>query len=150
MAAHPDFRHYHRRPRIRPQVIHAYCAHQAHRRLYLPLNGFDIAATGWFRIHGKDHGMWGGLCHTKVSICHGHCYQDGTFDIVPLSPEARCSPTSVAAHTLYEKSRPDILPGPGGSLDLNSSQYEQLSDGRSVRVGGAQFLRSRELIFHTR
>ncbi|KAF2230079.1 hypothetical protein EV356DRAFT_492711 [Viridothelium virens] len=63
-----------------------------------------------------------------------------SFDIVPLRPEARCTAFSVAAHTLYEKSRPDILPGPGGSLHLESATYEQLDDGRTVRVRGARFL----------
>ena len=65
---------------------------------------------------------------------------DGTFDIKPLSTDSICTPSSVAAHTLYEKTRPDILVGPGGSLDLTKSKYEALSDGRSVRVRGGNFL----------
>jgi len=60
--------------------------------------------------------------------------------VKPLSQSSICTPASVAAHTLYEKSRPDILPGPGGSLDLTKTQYEALSDGRSVRVRGGNFL----------
>ena len=46
---------------------------------------------------------------------------------------------SVAAHTLYEKTRPDILHGPGGYLDLTHSKYVPLEDGISVRVRGATF-----------
>lgn len=46
---------------------------------------------------------------------------------------------SVAAHTLYEKTRPDILIGPGGSLDLTSSTYVQSVDGVSVLVKGSSF-----------
>lgn len=41
-----------------------------------------------------------------------------SFELTPLNPIERCSPLSVAAHTLYEKTRPDLLPGPGGILDL--------------------------------
>lgn len=62
-----------------------------------------------------------------------------SFDIRPLDPEARCTKISVAAHTLYEKSRPDILLGPGGALDLNTATYEELPDQRTVRVHGAKF-----------
>ena len=61
-----------------------------------------------------------------------------------MSPESRCAPYSVAAHTLYEKARPDILSGPGGDMDLTTTKYEQLSDGMTVRVLGAQFKASRD------
>ncbi|KAL6249302.1 hypothetical protein RBB50_003155 [Rhinocladiella similis] len=61
------------------------------------------------------------------------------FDIVPNNPAAACTPVSVAAHTLYEKTRPDILVGPGGTLDLRATTYQQLPDNRTVRVRGATF-----------
>jgi len=60
------------------------------------------------------------------------------FDIVPLDPKSRCTPVSVAAHFLYEKTRPDIIHGPGGALNLNDTSYEQVDD-RTVRVRGARF-----------
>ena len=86
----------------------------------------------------------GAVCSTpKSHSAQSIVYMDGTFDIKPLSPYSRCIPSSVAAHALYEKSRPDILPGPGGNLDLNHSKYKQLPDGRSVRVSGAEFYLSR-------
>jgi hypothetical protein len=75
--------------------------------------------------------LWGGFTPMgKILECGGVCavpkshgamatvYQDGTFDVAPLDPKSRCTRISVAAHTLYEKSRPDILHGPGGYLDL--------------------------------
>jgi hypothetical protein len=65
----------------------------------------------------------------------------GSFDLEPMNPAERCTPLSVAAHTLYEKSRPDMLPGPGGVLDLNGARYEALDD-RRVRVSGGVFLPS--------
>ena len=61
-----------------------------------------------------------------------------SFDLEPMNPAERCTPASVAAHTLYEKSRPDLLPGPGGVLDLAGSRYEALDD-RRVRVSGSVF-----------
>ena len=62
------------------------------------------------------------------------------FDVVPINPSARCTAVSVAAHTLYEKSRPDVLVGPGGTLDLLETTDEELKDGRTLRVRGAKFI----------
>jgi hypothetical protein len=96
--------------------------------------------------------IWGGFAHMgKILECGGLCgvpksngamatvYEDGTFDVAPLDPDSKCTPVSVAAHTLYEKSRPDILYGPGGHLDLTSMKTEALKDERSVRVTGGLF-----------
>lgn len=69
-------------------------------------------------------------------------YLDGeSFEVEPLNPERRCTVTSVAAHTLYEKSDPVMLPGPGGHLDLSQTSFEQVDDGR-VRVCGSRFVPS--------
>lgn len=61
-----------------------------------------------------------------------------SFDLVPMSAAERCTPLSVAAHTLYEKSRADLLAGPGGVLDLGEATYEAL-DERTVRVRNSRF-----------
>jgi hypothetical protein len=86
----------------------------------------------------------GGLCGTpKSNGAMGTIYQCSRFDVTPLGPSSKCTPISVATHTLYEKSRPDILYGPGGYHNLNKMNTEALEDGRSVRVSGGifQFLR---------
>lgn len=61
-----------------------------------------------------------------------------SFDLEPMSAKERCTPLSVAAHTLYEKSRADLLAGPGGVLDLNTATYTAL-DARAVRVERSVF-----------
>ena len=61
------------------------------------------------------------------------------FVLEPLSTERRCTTLSVAAHTLYEKSNPLVLPGPGGVLDLNQTTFEQISDS-AVKVQGSRFI----------
>jgi hypothetical protein len=66
-------------------------------------------------------------------------YENGTFDISAVDPEAVCTRISVAAHSLYEKSRPDILYGPGGYLELANTTFQQLEDQRTVRVSGSTF-----------
>ena len=64
------------------------------------------------------------------------------FVLEPLNPTRQCTVTSVAAHTLYEKSDPRSLPGPGGTLDLTDCQFEAAGDGR-VRVSGTRLHRER-------
>jgi hypothetical protein len=59
------------------------------------------------------------------------------FRLFPTNPARRCTVRSVAAHSLYEKSNPWLLPGPGGLLDLRDVVYEQL-DERTVRVTGSR------------
>jgi hypothetical protein len=61
------------------------------------------------------------------------------FELEPVNPAERCTEMSVAAHTLYEKSHPFLLPGPGGTLDLSHCRYQQITD-RRVRVSGSKFL----------
>ncbi|OJD32527.1 caib baif family enzyme [Diplodia corticola] len=82
----------------------------------------------------------GGLCATPKSRgATATAYADGSFDIAPLDPRARCVPLTVAAHSMYEKSAPDVLNGPGGSVDVRGATYRALRDGRSVRVRGSEF-----------
>lgn len=61
------------------------------------------------------------------------------FEVEPLNPERKCTPVSVSAHTLYEKSNPYILPGPGGHLDLSGCTFTAVSE-RRVRVEGSRFV----------
>ena len=64
------------------------------------------------------------------------------FVVETLSEERACTVTSVSAHTLYEKSDPYHLPGPGGSLDLSKTEFEQI-DPRRVTGHGNRFLAGR-------
>ena len=145
MTAQPDFDIIIGGRAYDPSPYIAYCAYQARQSFSLPLKALSTKQLGGFAFMGKIMEC-GALCSTpKSSSAMAKIYLDGTFDIVPLSMGSICTPTSVAAHTMYEKTRPDILPGPGGKLDLSSSQYEQLPDNRSVRVRGAKYLSAREL-----
>ncbi|RWB70022.1 MAG: acyclic terpene utilization AtuA family protein [Mesorhizobium sp.] len=72
------------------------------------------------------------------SDCMLGTLSDSAFTLETLSPNRRCTVASVAAHTLYEKSDPYHLPGPGGSLDLTQTCFEQLDEHR-VRVSGSRF-----------
>src|SRR5262249_38972846 len=64
---------------------------------------------------------------------------DDAFDVFPLREDYRCSPQSVASHTLYENADPFDLREPSGTLDTREARYEAISD-RAVRVSGSHFV----------
>lgn len=61
------------------------------------------------------------------------------FLVEPLNPKRACTTTSVAAHSLYEKSDPLRLYGPGGIVDLSDVRFEK-HDERTVKVSGSRFV----------
>jgi hypothetical protein len=63
---------------------------------------------------------------------------DDGFVLEPLDPPLRCTPNSVAAHTLYETADPYRLIMPSGTLDARAATYEPLDD-RRVKVRGGTF-----------
>jgi hypothetical protein len=126
-----------------PAPYVAYCAIQLRRQFpKLASTEVDTRYGGFYHM-GKIMEC-GGQCSTpKTHGAISTVYPDGKFDVRPLAPESRCTPYSVAAHALYENTRPDILRGPGGELHLKDSRYGQLQDGRTVRVSGSQYKFSR-------
>ena len=81
------------------------------------------------------------ICATpgSASDCMMGYLGEDYFEVEPLSPDRKCTPTSVSAHTLYEKTDPYILPGPGGHLNLLDCTFEAVSE-RRVRVRGSRFV----------
>jgi hypothetical protein len=63
------------------------------------------------------------------------------FVLEALSPKRRFTRESAAAHTLYEKSDPYRLPGPGGVIDLHASSFTEIGEGR-VEVRGSRHERT--------
>jgi hypothetical protein len=61
-----------------------------------------------------------------------------SFEVFPLRDDYRCTPQSIASHSLYENADPFRIHEPGGTLDTTNAQYVALSD-RSVRVSGGRF-----------
>jgi len=107
-----------------------------------------FAAIGIY--HGKDPGLSYHL--GKILECGALCAEPGTtkdsilgtitddaFLVQSLNPARKCSPTSVAAHTFYEKEHPYILHGPGFTLDLEHCRFEEQEEG-VVRVTGSRFI----------
>lgn len=96
--------------------------------------GFD-PALAW---HMGKIMECGALCAEPVGRNVMGWLRRDHFEIEPLNPAERCTTASVAAHTLYEKTHPFLLSGPGGTLDLSQCKYEQVTD-RRVRVSGSRF-----------
>lgn len=67
--------------------------------------------------------------------------EEDSFVLQALNSQRRFTRMSAAAHTLYEKSDPYSLPGPGGTLDLRRTRFEELEGGK-VRVSGSRFVPS--------
>ncbi|KAF9774189.1 hypothetical protein IL306_007865 [Fusarium sp. DS 682] len=144
MNANPDFNVIIGGRAYDPSPYVAYCVYQLTRQTK------DLSTE-------ELHSRLGGFYHMgKILECGGQCsfpkshgavatvYENGLFDVRPTDPNSMCTPLSVAAHTLYENTRPDVLRGPGGSLHLQDSKYEQLEDGKSVRVSGSVYRSSEE------
>ncbi|GKX29942.1 3-methylaspartate ammonia-lyase [Vallitalea longa] len=72
------------------------------------------------------------------SDCMFGYLSDEDFRLEPLNPIRKCTTLSVAAHTLYEKTNPYVLPGPGGILDLQETKFYQETD-NIVKVTGSKF-----------
>ena len=61
------------------------------------------------------------------------------FVVEAPDPALRCTPQSIASHSLYENGDPFKLIECSGTLDLTDSQYEALSDA-AVKVTGSRFI----------
>ncbi|MBC7323625.1 MAG: acyclic terpene utilization AtuA family protein, partial [Acetomicrobium sp.] len=79
----------------------------------------------------------GALCAEPAGKVMFGTIREDHFILEPGSLDERCTTWSVAAHTLYEKSHPYLLPGPGGILDLSNTSFEQIDD-RRVKISGSK------------
>jgi hypothetical protein len=64
-----------------------------------------------------------------------------SFVLEALNPARRFTKESTAAHTLYEKTDPYHLPGPGGELDLTGCSFTERPGGK-VEVRGSRHIES--------
>lgn len=61
------------------------------------------------------------------------------FLVEAPNPALRCTPQSIAAHSLYENADPFRLVECPGTVDLTDSQYEAVTE-RKVKVSGSRFI----------
>ncbi|BAT71308.1 conserved hypothetical protein [Thermosulfidibacter takaii ABI70S6] len=65
------------------------------------------------------------------------------FIVEPANPERKCTPLSVASHSLYEKEHPYMIPGPEGTLYIKNASFSAV-DERRVKVEGSRFIKAPE------
>lgn len=79
-------------------------------------------------------------CGATASVPKGHdclfvSVREDHVECEPLNPMRRCTPLSVANHSLHENPSPVLHIEPGGTLDTADCRFEAVSD-RAVRVSG--------------
>jgi hypothetical protein len=68
-------------------------------------------------------------------------YDDGSAVFVAPNPARRCTPYSIAAHSLYEESHPQLQFYPEGILVMEKTQFFS-RDGRTAGVRNSRFVRA--------
>lgn len=71
------------------------------------------------------------------SDCAMGILDENGFTLKTFNPKRKFTETSAAAHTLYEKSDPYFLPGPGGVLNLKACTFTAVNDSE-VYVSGSR------------
>jgi hypothetical protein len=101
-------------------------------------------------FHGKDRGLslhmgkaieCGPLVATPMRPREAvmGTVRDSDFLVEPFHPEQRCTPASVAGHTLYERIDPLKQELPGGYVDLTDTRFEVFNE-RVCRVTGSRWV----------
>jgi hypothetical protein len=68
-------------------------------------------------------------------------YDDGSAVFVAPNPDRRCTPYSIAAHSLYEESHPQLQFYPEGILVMEKTEFFS-NDSRTAGIRKSQFVRS--------
>lgn len=77
--------------------------------------------------------------HRPTPDCMFATIRDEEIILQAPNPALRCTPTSVAAHSLYENGDPFHVVEPSGTLDTTKSEYVAIDD-RTVRITGSEFI----------
>jgi hypothetical protein len=93
------------------------------------------AGPAW---HAAKTTECGGMCTTSPLVGVLVQVDSGGFTIESLDPKSAATPTSVAAHMIYENANPFRMREPSGTLDTSQAVYRALDD-RRVRVEGSRF-----------
>jgi hypothetical protein len=82
-------------------------------------------------------------CGATPSIPKGHdclfvTVREDNVECEPTNPARRCTPLSIANHSLHENSSPIHHIEPGGMLDTSACRFDAVSD-RAVRISGMRW-----------
>ena len=79
------------------------------------------------------------VVNRKTPDCMFAWVRKDHFVVEAPDPALRCTPQSIASHSLYENADPFRLVECSGTLDLTQSRYEALTE-RAVKVSGSAFI----------
>jgi len=101
------------------------------------MRGFNPALS----LHAAKIAECGTLCATPAGandaiIC---TINQGSFHVVPADPNRKCTPETVAAHSLYEQPDPNCFYEPEGKVDLSQCDFTP-DDDRGVIVTGTNLI----------
>ena len=101
--------------------------------------GFDPGLA----LHLGKIAECGALCAEPQAAadCIVGMLREDHFLVWPPNPARRCTPDSVAAHSLYEQPDPDCFYEPEGKVDLTGCTFEDAGDGW-VKVSGSKLIPS--------
>ena len=114
-------------------VVAGRCCDTAIFSAYPIMHGFDPGLA----LHCAKIAECGALCARPVGandslLC---TLTKDHFVVEPANPSKKCTPDSVAGHSLYEQPNPNCFFEPEGKIDMEDSFFEQLSD-HAVKVSG--------------
>lgn len=101
------------------------------------MKGYDPGLA----LHSAKIAECGALCARPVGAndCLIVELKKDSFTVTPANKIRKCTPDSVAAHSLYEQPNPSYFIEPEGTIDMASSKFESI-DQRSVRVSGTKLI----------
>jgi len=104
------------------------------------------AAAHYYGVNGAHTWHLGKLLECGAFCTDGPAFESvmgiirpNDFDIRALFPSARATPSTVAAHMLYETNSPGLHREPVGTIDASGAAYTVVND-RTVRVSGTRYL----------
>ncbi len=114
-------------------IVSGRCCDTAVFAAYPMLQGFPAGLA----LHAAKIAECGALCARPVGANDSllvTLYPD-SFTVEPANPIRKCTPDSVAAHSLYEQPDPECFYEPEGKVDLSQATFTAISD-RAVNVTG--------------
>lgn len=103
----------------------------------LPMRSGFPAGIAWHAAKILECGA-AAVVNRKTPDCMMAWIRGDHFEVEAPDPDLRCTPQSIAAHSLYENADPYFLTESSGTLDLTASTYQAVGP-RRVRVTGSRF-----------
>ncbi len=118
-------------------IVSGRCCDTAIFAAYPIMRGFDPGLA----MHAAKIAECGALCARPVGANDSLVVEmrRDSFTVEPPNPVRRCTPDSVAAHSLYEQPDPNCFYESEGKIDLSASVFEPVS-GRAVKVSGSRLV----------